>query len=42
MTDKRKYKEDSFTVKKRKALNRGKQPQMAVTLTEGGLATDKG
>ena len=30
MSDKRKYKKESFTEKKRKAWNRGKQTQMPV------------
>ena len=40
MSDKRKYKKDSYTEKKSKAWNRG--TQMPVTLTEGLAATDKG
>ena len=42
MPGKRKYKKDSYTEKKSKAWNRGKQAQMLVTLTEGLAATDKG
>ena len=42
MSDKRKYKKDSFTEKKRKAWNRGKRTQMPVTVTEGLAGTDKG
>ena len=42
MSDKRKYKKDSYTEKKSKAWNRGKRAQMLVTLTEGLAATDKG
>ena len=42
MSDKRKYKKDSFTEKKRKAWNTGKRTQMPVTRTEGLAATDKG
>ena len=42
MSDKRKYKKDSYTKKKSKAWNRGKRIQMSVTLTEGLAATDKG
>ena len=42
MSDKRKYKKDSFTDKKRKAQNRAKQPQIPVTVTEGLAVTDKG
>ena len=41
MSDKRKYRKDSFTWKKRKAWNRGKRTQMPVTTTEGLAATDK-
>ena len=42
MSDKRKYKKESFTVTKRKAWNRGKQTQMPVTVTEDLAATDTG
>ena len=42
MSDKWKYKKDSYTKKKSKALNRGTRTQMPVTLTEGLAATDKG
>ena len=42
MSDKRKYRKDSFTWEKRKAWNRGKRTQMPVTTTEGLAATDKG
>ena len=42
MSDKRKYKKDSFTDKKRKAWNRGKRTQMPVTVTEGLAAADMG
>ena len=42
MSEKRKYKKDSFTEKKRKAWNSGKQTQMPVTVTEGLAVTDKG
>ena len=42
MSDKQKYKRDSFTRKKRKARNRGKQTKMPVTVTEALAATDKG
>ena len=42
MSDKWKYKKDSFTEKKRKAWNRGKRTQMLVTVTEGLATTDKG
>ena len=41
MSDKRKYKKDSYTEKKSKAWNKGKQTQVPVTLTEGLAATDK-
>ena len=41
MSDKRKYKKDSFTKKKRKARNRGKRTQMPVTVIDLA-ATDKG
>ena len=40
MSDKRKYKKDSYTEKKSKAWNREKRTQMPVT--EGLTATDKG
>ena len=40
MADKRKHKKDSYTEKKSKAWNRGKQTQMPVT--EDLAATDKG
>ena len=40
MADKRKRKKDSYTEKKSKAWNRGKQTQMPVT--EGLAVTDKG
>ena len=40
MSDKRKYKKDSYTEKKSKAWNREKRTQMPVT--EGLAATDKG
>ena len=40
MSDKRKFKKDSFTEKKRKAWNIGKQTQMPVTITEVQAATD--
>ena len=40
MSDKRKYKKDSYTEKKSKAWNRGKRTQMPVT--EDLAATDKG
>ena len=33
MSDKRKYKKDSYTEKKRKALNREKQTQMPVNVS---------
>ena len=39
MSDKRKYKKDSFTEKKRKAWNRVKRSQMPVTVTEGLAVT---
>ena len=39
MSDKRKYKKDSYTEKKSKAWNKGKRTQMSVT--EGLTATDK-
>ena len=42
MSDKRKYKKDSFTEKKRKHETEGKRTQMPVTITEGLAATDKG
>ena len=42
MSDKWKYKKDSFTEKKRKAWNRGKRTQMLVTVTEGLATNDKG
>ena len=42
MSDKRKYKKDSFTEKKRKARKREKRIQMPVAVTEGLAATDKG
>ena len=42
MSDKRKYKKDSFIGKKRKAWNRGKRTQIPVTITEHLAATDKG
>ena len=42
MSDKWKYKKDSFTEKKRKAWNRGKRTQMPVTVTEGLAATGMG
>ena len=41
MSDKRKYKNDSFTEKKTQAWNRGKRTQMPVTVTEDLAATDK-
>ena len=41
MSDKRKYKKDSYTEKKSKSWNRGKQTQMPVTLTERLVVTDK-
>ena len=41
MSDKRKYKKDSSTEKKRKAWNRGKRTHMSVTITEGLAAIDK-
>ena len=40
MSDKQKYKKDSYTEKKSKAWNRGKRTQMPVT--EDLAATDKG
>ena len=40
MSNKQKYKKDSYTEKKSKAWNRGKRTQMPVT--EGLAATDKG
>ena len=40
MSDKRKYKKDSYTEKKSKAWNRGKRTQMPVT--EDLAATDNG
>ena len=40
MSDKRKYKKDSYTEKKSKAWNKGKRTQMPVT--EDLAATDKG
>ena len=42
MSHKQKYKRDSFTRKKRKAWNRGKQTKMPVTVTEALAVTDKG
>ena len=42
MSDKRKYKKDSFTEKKRKHGTEGKRTQMPVTIIEGLAATDKG
>ena len=42
MSDKRKYKKDSYTEEKSKEWNKGKRTQMLVTLTEGLAATDKG
>ena len=42
MSEKRKYKKDSYMEKKSKIQNRGKQTQTPVTLTEGLAATDKG
>ena len=42
MSDKRKYKKDSFIGKKRKVWNRGKRTEMPVSVTEGLAATDKG
>ena len=42
LSDKGKYKKDSFTEKKRKVWNRGTLTQMRVTITEGLAATDKG
>ena len=39
MSDKRKYKKDSYTEKKSKAWNKGKRTQMS--FTEGLVATDK-
>ena len=41
MSDKRKYKKDSFTGKKG-IHGTGKQTQIPITLTEGLAATDKG
>ena len=41
MSDKRKYKKDSFTAKKRKVYNRKKRTQMPIATTEGPAATDK-
>ena len=41
MSDKQKYKKDSFTEKKRKAWNRRKGTQTPFTLTGGLAATDK-
>ena len=42
MSEKRKYKKDSYMKKKSNIWNRGKQTQMPVTLTEGLAAADKG
>ena len=42
MSDKWKYKKDSFMEKKSKAWNRGKGTQMPVTLIEGLAAIDRG
>ena len=42
MSDKGKYKKDSFMEKKSKAWNRRKQTQILVTLTVGVAVTDKG
>ena len=39
MSGKRKYKKDSFTGKKSKVCNGGKQNQIPVTVTEGIAAT---
>ena len=41
MSDKQKYKKDSFTGKKSKAWNRRKGTQTPFTLTEGLAATDR-
>ena len=42
ISDKRKYKKDSFSGKKRKTWNRRKRTKMQVTVMEGLAATDKG
>ena len=42
MSDKRKYKKDSYTEKKSRIWNRRKLIQMPVTLTECLAATDNG
>ena len=42
MSNKQKYKKDSYTEKKSKAWNRGKRTQMQVTVTVGLATTDKG
>ena len=41
MSDKQKYKKDSFTGKKSKAWNRRKGTQTPFTLTEDFAATDR-
>ena len=42
MSDKRKYKKDSYTEKKSKKWYIGNRIQMPVTVTEGLAATHKG